>query len=345
MNLSRLYLNQARVQQAREVAEQCVTLAERVQNPAFLLEAHRMFGQTLFWLGDFVSARRHLEQGLPLYDGQQEYLQNFGSTSDPGVVCLSVLACTLWMLGYPDHALTRSHEALALAQELLAQELSHVYTLAFALHYAISLHAWRQEVERAKEQAEAAMTLAHKHGFSHTLSVGMIKRGWAVAGQGAVAEGLRQLHEGLAAQRDTGTMLALPYYLLLLAEAYRRGGQVDAGLHTLAEALAQMDNTGERRVEAELYRLKGELLLAQTGKRCKVREAEECFRQALDIARQQQAKSLELRAAMSLSRLWQQQGRRVEASQILAEIYGWFTEGLDTADLQEAQALLEELAR
>ena len=297
-----------------------------------------MFGQILFWLGDFVTARRQLEQGIALYDVQQGYLRAFGSTVDPGVVCLSVLAWTLWMLGYPDRALAKSHEALTLAQEL-----SHAYSLIFALNYATTLHAWRREVQCAKEQAEAVITLSNEHGFIHSLSVGMIKRGWAVARQGAVAEGIRQLHQGLAAERDTGTVLSLSHYLAMLAEAYRLGGQVDAGLHALAEALAHLDNTGERHFEAELHRLKGECLLAQTAKRCKEKEAEECFRQALDIARRQQAKSLELRAAMSLGRLRQQQGRHAEAHQILAEIYGWFTEGFETPDLQEAKALLEAL--
>jgi predicted ATPase len=171
----------------------------------------------------------------------------------------------------------------------------------------------------------------------------MIKRGWAVAKQGMIVEGIGQLHQGLAAERDTGAELALSHYLSLLAEAYRLGGQVNAGLHTLAEALAHIETTGERHLEAELYRLKGESLLSLTAKRCKEREAEECFRQALDIARRQQAKSLELRAAMSLSRLRQQQGRHTEAHQILVEVYGWFTEGFETLDLQEAQALLEAL--
>jgi predicted ATPase len=147
----------------------------------------------------------------------------------------------------------------------------------------------------------------------------------------------------LATWRDTGTELALPQHLALLADAYRQERQVEEGLHILSEAIAHVDRTGERWPEAELYRLKGEFLLVQTGKRCKEREAEECFRQALDIARRQQAKSLELRATMSLGRLWQQQGRSAEAHQILAEIYGWFTEGFETLDLQEAKALLEAL--
>jgi predicted ATPase/class 3 adenylate cyclase/DNA-binding winged helix-turn-helix (wHTH) protein len=338
LSLSRLYLNQARIQKACEVAEQCATLAQRVQNPAFLLEAHRMFGQTLLWRGDLVTARSHLEQGMALYDVQQGHLQAFGSTIDPGVVCLSVLACTLWMLGYPDRALTRIREAL-----ILAQELSHAYSLAFALNSASLLHVLRREVECAKERAEAAITLANEHGFIHALSSCMIKRGWALAKQGAVAEGIGQLQQGLATIRDIRQGLALSLYLALLAEAYRQGGQVDAGLHALAEALAHLDNTGECFYEAELYRLKGECLLAQTGKQYKEREAAECFRQALDVARRQQAKSLELRATMSLGRLWWQQGRRTEARQILVEIYDWFTEGFETPDLQEAKTLLEAL--
>jgi predicted ATPase len=213
------------------------------------------------------------------------------------------------------------------------------------------LHVWRREVQCAKEYAEAVITFSNERGFIHALSRGISKRGWALAQQEAVEEGLRQLDQGLATLQDTGTVLGLPQHFALLAEAYMRGGQVDAGLHVLTEALEHVDKMGERGLEAEIYRLKGECLRAQTDKRHtahgtqrKVDKAEECFRQALDVARRQQAKSLELRAALSLSRLWQQQGRYAEAHQILAESYGWFTEGFDTADLQEAKALLEALA-
>jgi predicted ATPase len=202
---------------------------------------------------------------------------------------------------------------------------------------------WRREVQLAEERAEAVITLSNEHGFIHALSVGMIRRGWAQATQGAVAEGIGQLRQGLATLRNAGTELPLSYHLALLAEAYGQGGKVDAGLNVLAEALAHLDESGERGLEAEINRLKGEFLMAQTGKEGKKKEVEECFRQALDVARRQQAKSLELRAAMSLSRLWQQQGRRVEARQLLAGIYRWFTEGFETPDLQEAKALLEAL--
>jgi len=170
---------------------------------------------------------------------------------------------------------------------------------------------------------------------------GTILRGWALAEQGQSAEGIAQMRQGIAAWPATGAELSVPYWSALLAEAYGQAGQAEAGLRVLAEALTAVHKTGDRHHEAELYRLKGELLLTQDVP--DEQEAESCLRQAVDVACQQQAKSLELRAAMSLSRLWQQQGKRVEAHALLAPIYGWFTEGFDTADLQEAKALLAEL--
>ncbi|NNG06407.1 MAG: hypothetical protein HKM90_01630 [Desulfobacteraceae bacterium] len=174
------------------------------------------------------------------------------------------------------------------------------------------------------------------------MAYGTLLRGWAIAAQGEGAEGIAQVRQGVVAHQATGAELHVPYFLSLLAEAYGEVGQPEEGLTLLVEALDRVNKTEERNWEAELHRRKGELLLIQQGQ--KVREAEECFRKALDTARRQQAKSLELRAAMSLSRLWQQQGKQEEAHQLLAEIYGWFTEGFDTADLKEAKVLLEELA-
>jgi predicted ATPase len=174
------------------------------------------------------------------------------------------------------------------------------------------------------------------------LTYGKILRGWALTAQGEGTGGITQLRQGLVAYRGTGSELHRPYFLSLLAEAYGEAGQPEEGLTVLVEALALMDKTGECHWEAELHRRKGGLLLMQQGQR--VGEAEECFRQALDIAHRQQAKSLELRAAMSLSRLWQHQGKQEEAHRLLSEIYAWFTEGFDTADLKEAKLLLEQLA-
>ena len=170
----------------------------------------------------------------------------------------------------------------------------------------------------------------------------MNQRGGTLAAQGHYEEGIAQMRQGIAAMQATQTRMALPRLLARLAEAYGNSGQAAAGLGVLAEALAVLDTTGERVHEAELYRLKGELLLQQAVPDAP--QAEACFQKALAVARRQQAKSWELRAAMSLSRLWQQQGKRDDARELLAPIYGWFTEGFDTADLQEARALLEDLA-
>jgi len=184
------------------------------------------------------------------------------------------------------------------------------------------------------------MTLATEQGFPYFLTTGMMMRGWALAAQGQVEEGIVQMQQGLAAWQATGAELSRPGYLALLAEVYGKAGQIEEGLNIVAEALVLMDNTGESVYKAELYRLKGTLTLQSQVEE----EAEACFHKAIDIARQQQAKSLELRAVMSLSRLWQHQGKKQEAHQMLADIYGWFTEGFDTKDLEDAKTLMQELA-
>ena len=192
------------------------------------------------------------------------------------------------------------------------------------------------------ERAETAITVATAQKIALVLAVGPIMRGWALAMQGQGAEGLTQLRQGLDAYRATGAEFQRPHFLSMLAEVHRSLGQPAAGLTALSEALTLVEKTSERYYEAELYRLKGELLLLQAAP--EVSHAETCFQQALDIARRQQAKALELRAAMSLGRLWQQQGKRQEAQALLAGVYDWFTEGFDTADLQEAKVLLQAVS-
>jgi predicted ATPase len=243
----------------------------------------------------------------------------------------------LWHLGYPEQALARSREALSRAQRL-----AHVFSQALALSYAAMLHQFCGDWRSAAARAEAAMALCTEKGFAYYLAWGTIMQGWALVVQAQREDGITQMHQGLTALQATGAKRALPYYLALLAEAYEKAGQPGEGLLVLAEACAAVQKTVERRWKAELYRLKGKLLLKQGDP--DAHEVETCFAQALNIARRQHAKSLELRAAMSLSRLWQQQGKHVQARQRLAEIYDWFTEGFDTADLQEAKALLEELS-
>jgi predicted ATPase len=274
---------------------------------------------------------------MALYDPQQHRSHAFVYGQDPGVACQSFAAWAICALGYPDQALQSIHEALTLAQEL-----THPFSLAYALQCAVLVHQFRREVQEVQKRAEAVIALSTEQGFAYWLAFATILRGWAITAQGEGAEGIAQVRQGLVAHRATGAELHVPYFLSLLAEAYGEVGQPEEGLTVLVEALAIVDNTGERYWEAELCRRKGELLLMQQGQ--KVGEAEECFQKALDTACRQQAKSLELRAAMGLSRLWQQQGKQEEAHQQLAEIYGWFTEGFDTADLKEAKVLLEELA-
>jgi len=334
--LWRFYFVRAEHRAARELAEQCLSLAQRVHDPALLLVAHHALGGSVCFQGELSSAQAHLEQGLTLYNPQEHRALAFRYGLDLKVWCLAYMAWPLWLLGYPDQALTRSHEAIALAQEL-----SHPISLAAALAYAAWLHHARREGTVAQERAEAAIELSSARGFAQYLAVGKPLRGWALAVQGQGEEALAQLRQGLAALKAMGSVLDWPRFLLLLAEAYGEEGQIDEGLTTLTEALATAHKTGERWWEAELYRLKGELLLRRG---TPMEEGEACFQQALDVARRQQAQSLELRGAMSLARLWQQQGKRTEAYELLAPVYGWFTEGFDTADLQEAKALLDALA-
>jgi predicted ATPase len=325
------------LQTARELFEQCLTLAEDHQDPVFRVKAHVQTGVCLYFRGEVASAHAHLTQAIARCAPQQDRSLAFSHSQDDMVQCRGYAAGTLWMLGYPDQALTRSHEML-----IHAQVSSHAFTLTRALFYAATVHQCRREGAAAQGRAEAALALMTEQGFGHLLGTATCVRGWALAAQGQGEEGMAQMHQGLAAERGTGSVLGRSLFLAMLAEAYGAGGQAEEGLRLLAEALAHVDHTGERFWEAEVYRLKGELLLLRVVP--DVLQAETCFRQALDIARRQQAKSWELRAAMSLARLWQQQRKSAEAHALLAPVYGWFTEGFDTADLQEAKALLEALA-
>ena len=241
------------------------------------------------------------------------------------------------MLGYADQALESVHDALTQTQEL-----AHPFSLAYALHFAAMVHELRGEARAARERAEAALRLSTEQGFPLWVAGGTIFRGWALAEQGQGAEGLLQMRQGVAAWRATGARALEPYYLAVLAEAHRKAGLANEGLSVLAEALDAGHRTGERAREAELYRLKGELLLALSAENHG--EAEAYFRQALEVAHRQSAKAWELRAVMSLSRLWQRQGKKEKARRMLAEIYNWFTEGFDTADLKDAKVLLGELS-
>jgi len=352
VGLWRFYYSQARFPTARELAEECFVLAQRLREPASLQEAHTYLGSTLFFMGDLVAAQTHLEQGIALYDPQQSHTLAFSRGTDPGVVCLSRASWGLWWLGYPDKALARSHEAITLAQRL-----SHPGSLYFASHYNALLHVWCRRMALAKELLEATITFMQEHGFVQFLGAAITKLGWTLVQQGDIEGGMAKIHQGLEAERIHKVELGLNTDLATLAQAYGRTKQAKEGLYVLGEALDRAHNNAESFYEAELYRLKGELLLQADAEGMESNvstthsalctphgeEAEACFCQAINVARHQSAKSLELRAAMSLSRLWQRQGKQAAARQMLAEIYGWFTEGFDTPDLQDARTLLEAL--
>lgn len=365
---------QADLVAARTLGEQLLEMAERAQDAALVLEAHRALGSTFLWQGDFTLARTHLEAAIILCDQhQQQSLTSLYGGANPVVSCLCEIARVLWFLGYPEQALRRSQEALALARSL-----SDPFSLGFALVFAAGLHQLRREGFFAQSRAEESIMVAREYGFSSLLSAGTIRRGWALATQGQEEAGLRHMQQGLAARQATGAELAQPYFLALEAEVYGKLGQSERALSLLSKALTTMTTSGEYRLEAEFYRLKGELLLTQEIKNQNSKgksqnfentdprplmpdapgEAEACFLKAIEIAKRQQARSLELRAVMSLVRLRQQQATQQEsrvtqheartklkeARAMLADVYNWFTEGFDTKDLQEAKTLLESLA-
>jgi predicted ATPase len=299
------------------------------------IDAYWSIGLSLIEHGDVIAAQAACEQGIALDTRPIHGIAASGRTAiDPGVMCCVMAGWSLWVRGYPDQALRKANEALALAQAL-----ANPFVRSQALVIVAWLHQYRREIAAMREQVETAMALASEHAYIQQWAWGMVLRGWADTDRMA---GISQMRQGLDTLVAIGTVLFRPYLLALFAEGHTAVSQHAEGLHIVAEALGLVENNGQRLHEAELYRLKGELLLNQSGS--DEQQAEGCFSQALDIARHQQAKSWELRAAMSLSRLWQQQGKRDEARALLAPIYSWFTEGFDTADLQEAKALIEELS-
>ena len=357
------YLIRGELWTARELGEQCLALAQRMQEPALLVEARYALGDALWCLGELPLAREQLEQGIPLYNPQHHHSHVVLYGHDAGVACLSHVSLVLWLLGYPDQALRRSHEALTLAREL-----AHPFSLAFALDFAASLHQHSREIQMAQEWAEASIALCSEQGFPFWLAWATIVAGWALAKQGQEESGIARMLQGLAPWQAIGAGWGRPYFLTMLAEAYGGAGQLEEGLSVLVKALEVTNKTAERWWETELYRLRGELTLqklsvvssqlsAPSPHSEMEREAEDCFLKAIDISRKQQAKSLELRAVMSLVRLRQRQAqdhathstlhelhtKLKDAHNMLSEIYNWFTEGFDTKDLQEAKALLAEL--
>jgi predicted ATPase len=335
--LVQFYLAQAQVRTAGELSERLFDLAQRQPDPVFLREGHLAMGATAFYRGDFIAAQAHLGQSPRVSNDPPSPSLSFHGGFVSGVTSLTWLALTLWALGYADQARQQCQEMLTLARQA-----EHTMSVVYTEGFAGILSQCRRDVAATQVHADAVMTLATAQGTALRVELGRLLWGWTLAMRGDAADGVAQLRQGLAAIQGMGLQLMRPHGLSLLAEAYGQAGQPEAGLQALAEALTRVEATEERWWEAELHRLQGTLRLQLAS--AEADKAEACFQRALDVARGQQAKALELRAALHLSRLWQQHGRRAEARQLLAPIYGWFTEGFDTADLQEAQALLQELS-
>jgi predicted ATPase len=367
------YFNRAEINTACEFARRYVHVAQTRGAEEDVVWAQMSLGHVLFHAGEFSAARLHLRHGLSVYDSLNHSLYASDFVQDPGVHGRSVLACTLWWLGYTDQALQHAQAALAVAQQL-----AHPPSLAFATGFLAVIHIWRQEWSAFDQTATALTQLAREHDLRHWRATATVLRGWRLALQGQTKDAIMHMRQGMTSLQEMGTRLGLPGYLFMLAGTHALGGMLAEALALLDEALTIAQQTGERYNEAGLYVLKGELtrqklsvassqvsvLSAQALAPSTELEAEESFLRALTIAQQQQAKSLELRAVMSLVRLRQQQAtpdvprnahhatratqheahdKLAEAHSMLSEVYNWFTEGFDTADVREARALLEAL--
>jgi predicted ATPase len=333
------YFVRGEFQRAHELAERLVALAEEQGTPLRSAHAYRALGSTSFCLGEFADACQQLDPGVALDDSVEALKEHRAHAllhgEHPGVLCRIYLAWALWLLGYPGQALEMANAALDLGERL-----AHPYSIACARSFAAVLHNWRREFAVGRIRAETAIQVAREHRLPLMLAIGTIGRGFALVGLGQQLDGIAQLHTGLAAWNGVGAHLHDTQWFGFTAEAYARASNFDSALTALDRAAETAAATSERYYEAELYRLRG-VVLAETGEEA---EAAAWLQRAIETARSQQAKSLELRAATDLARLWAERGERQKAYDLLAPVYGWFTEGFDTADLKDAKTLLDELA-
>jgi predicted ATPase len=332
------HLVRGELQEVYDLAERLVVLADEQGAPLRRALARRARGTALFLLGRLADAAAALDEGIAIDDAvaaweDRDHLLLY--TERAGVACRLYSAWTLWFLGFPDRALERVEAGLALGQRL-----THANSLAFALNFVSLLHCFRREFDAAQRRAEATIALAREHPLPQWFAEAIICRGFALVGLGQSVDGIAQLRTGLAGWNGAGCRLFDTQWLGFIADAHLQAGDFDDALTALDRAAETTARTGECHYQAELYRLRG-VVLANTGEDA---EAALWLQRALDTARSQQAKSLELRAATSLARLWRDQGKRAQAHDLLAPVYGWFTEGFDTADLKDAKGLLDELA-
>jgi predicted ATPase len=320
------------MQESRALSEEFLELARREDDPLILAVGHSMLAYAAWWQGDFVDVRDHSRQSLALYNSRQQ--GGVPYDQDHGIVSGYLAALSTWMLGHPTQAIHAMDNTLAHAREL-----DNPNSVGISLLFLAQLCQLRREPEPATTRAEEALAVAAEHGLPALELWCLLPRGWARAQLGDVAGGIADIRAGMDRRRAFGMGAVWPWFLALIAEAHGLIGQVQEGLTALDEALDWVQRNDERLYEAEVHRIRAELLLQQGVPD----EAETCFQQALTVARDQQARSWELRAATGMGRMWLQQNRIEEARALLTPVYDWFTEGFDTADLIEAKALLDQL--
>ena len=323
-------MNLLEMEKAQHFAEEALRVAERLDDAARLVGAHMALGVTLFCQGKLEPALAHFRRGFEMFDPNMQFPDWPGS--HPGVQCQFFPALISWMLGYPDRSLDELRAAVRSAETL-----GHPLTLAQTLCFAALVHIFRHEPSAAADYAGRALRICEEQRIAQFHAYALCANGWALGASGESEKGLAQIGQGVDSY---GLGVCQHMLLALQADAQLAIGKPEAALASVAAGLKAVEKTGGAPLEAELYRLRGEALLAGAGT---VSEAETAIEQGIDVARRQNAKSWELRGAMSLARLRRQQGRPQEAVALLAPIYGWFTEGFDTADLKEAKTLLDKL--
>lgn len=350
------FLVRAKLQTAHEIGKQCLVMAQQQANKILEVEAHRALGATLFYLGEFKMARAHIEEGIAIYDPHQHPVhQFFHYLADPGMTLRSYAAPLLWSLGYPEQAEAQLQEA-----QKMGDDRPHPFSKVISLHFGSLMYHQRHDVEKVDVYATELIAMCREHGFNVWEPTGKIMKGWALLQNTHIPneEGFTLIQEGIDGWEANRSRVLLPVYLGVLADAFVQAGKVEEGLHTIDKAFDVVKESGECTNAAELYHIKGKLLLISdsTDKSEKTREGnnpssshqcvvEECFRKSLSIARKQEAKSWELRTAISLSKLMMTQNRHDEVKSLLKPIYDWFTEGFDTHDLKEAREILKSYDR
>ncbi|MCZ6743509.1 MAG: adenylate cyclase, partial [Alphaproteobacteria bacterium] len=333
-----VYQQRGQMDLAQSATEEVLSLAERQrENVDHLLQAHHAAWTTQLFVGNISASRTHTVEGDALYDIEKHRSHAFTyGGHDPGVCAKTTASEALCLLGYAEQAVQNAVDGVTLAERL-----SHPFSLAMARYFVAQVHQYRLEADIVRSHAQAAITMCESHGFESFRAQAAMLLGWAAAAGGESEPGIAQIREGLAAWQSTGTSMRRPYFLALLADALLRADRTEEGLNIIAEAEALIERSGETRWQGETVRLKG-ALMDRAG--AAMEDIEATYQRALEIARGQEARWLQLRAATSLGQFWHGRGKASEARELLGPLYAWFTEGFDTPDAKRAKALLDELS-